>query len=66
MGRIVIEVKWGVDEIVDGWHIQLADEGVDGEDCDLIGVDGISSWQMRGWMGRIVIYLGWMAYPAGR
>ena len=31
---------------------------MDGEDCDLFGVDSISSWQMRGWMGRIVIYLG--------
>ena len=39
---------------------------MDGEDCDSIGVDGISSYQMRGWMGRIVIQLGWVAYPASR
>ena len=33
MGR-VIALGCGVGGIVDGWHIQLADQGVDGENCD--------------------------------
>ena len=31
----MIQLGWGVGEIVDGWLIQLADEG---RDCDSIGV----------------------------
>ena len=30
----MIQLGWGVGEIVDGWLIQLAEEGVNGEDCD--------------------------------